>query len=652
MTAHLTVIDGEDKGVVISVQDGQTLVVGRSSKCDAKLYGKGVSRNHCRLVCEGGKLVVVDLDSSNGTFVNDRRVHEAELAGEDTLRLGCLQLTVSLEGPSPAASTPTPEAEPANMLDAFSDVPPPVLPLDAEATDSTIDVMPAGGKPPPADDDAEMDAWLGRLVTAREEPAPADEPPALPSQPADPEPPAVRPQTSVEKNAGFTEQAPQPLPPPLDSDTDAQAPPPLPEPGAPAAGMQGFLDPIAFAAPKPAEPTPAPEPDDEAYELLEPEPPPAGPGQPAPALEEAPDQGFLDLDDMSLDEEDAQQPTPVPGEPEGNDVSPLPEMGDLAFAGEEPVPAPRPVPPPTAVPADPGLASQEQEPEEDVPSALPAEGPAIGSTLGGCELVELVAASPTIFLFRGTQPLLGREVGVHVLTPEIGADPAARGQLMAAARAAGRVNSRHFLHVLDAGTSQEWAYMITEHVQGVTGAEMMEKWGRSGRFDLLKAIELARQAAMGLQASHEAGVLHLSINPANVVIAQDRVAKLTLVARACMEGETPSPKGWELTQGPLHFRAPEDVQGAQALDHRADIYSLGATLFALVAGQPPFADTHQKDLPNRVIRDDPGPPTRHNPGVPQLICQIIAKAMAKSPGGRFETARDMRKAIERAAKTR
>lgn len=510
MRAKFTVTEGNDRGAVFYLEDGQTATVGRSSRCEVLLHDVGVSRAHCQLTHTAGRASVADLNSTNGTFVNSRRAHDAQLSAQDTINIG--HSTITFGGVESGA--PGPQAA-----------------LD-EAGSS-----------------AEPDDVQGRQASEKP-PEPASSPLSVPFR---------LDESTLEVEAVQDED------------------------GAEDAYRMAFAQTMREPA-GPRAPDPGPSPGGEVKEAE---------SQGGQAAESG--------DDMALD------------------------LDDLPAAPAQDKPAP---------------CAQEQ-------------GPALGAEIGDCQLVESLEHNDVCLVFKGLQPAIGREVGLHLLRAQIAADALERERFLSAARGAARIDHRHLLRVYDAGETEAWVYMVTEHIEGITAAAIMDRWGRVGEFDEPQAAQILRRVAKALRALHEQGLVHLNVRPENVFITPRGVVKLVNLSlvRPIPQGPADAVTTTQILCHDLHYRSPEEVTESATVDHRADVYSLGATLFAMVTGHAPFETVSRSDLAGEVRHGDVGTPTRFNPRVPQPLCDIIAKAMAKEPGERFQTAQDVQTALDQALQT-
>jgi eukaryotic-like serine/threonine-protein kinase len=249
------------------------------------------------------------------------------------------------------------------------------------------------------------------------------------------------------------------------------------------------------------------------------------------------------------------------------------------------------------------------------------------------ELSEQVATGGMTSVWRGHDRVLGRDVVVKVLHPELAADPSFRARFHEEAVNAARLTHPNIVALYDTGEQGAVAYIVMELVNGPTLGEAL---GRHGPLPPSRAARLALEVAAGLDYAHQAGVCHGSLKPGNILLADDGSVKVAdfSIARAATE-EDPGRTGEVLRAD--GFLAPEVVSGDDA-DGRADVYGLGACLYEMLTGRAPGADP-SSTIPPRALRA----------GVSRDLDAIVRRAMATDPDDRFQTVQAMAAALSRSA---
>jgi serine/threonine protein kinase len=156
---------------------------------------------------------------------------------------------------------------------------------------------------------------------------------------------------------------------------------------------------------------------------------------------------------------------------------------------------------------------------------------------------------------------------------------------------------------------------------------------------LEEALDIAIQIGEGLKEAHEKGIVHRDIKPANIMMTRKGQAKIMDFGLASLAGRSKLTKSGT-TLGTPAYMAPEQLQAKQA-DHRADIWALGCALYEMLAQRTPFAAEYEQAIAYGILSEDPEPVTAVRSGIPVELDRVIAKALAKAPGERYQTVSDL-----------
>jgi eukaryotic-like serine/threonine-protein kinase len=234
---------------------------------------------------------------------------------------------------------------------------------------------------------------------------------------------------------------------------------------------------------------------------------------------------------------------------------------------------------------------------------------------------------------------LRKKVAVKVLPPDQAGDEGVRERFFREARAAAALDHPNIVRVHDMASSGGVHYIVMEYVEGQDLQSVLNKYGAlpHGR-----ACNYIAQAALGLQHAHEKGLVHRDIKPANLLVDKEGVVKIldlglaTFAEKKDEQDNLTARFDTGAVLGTADYMAPEQVLNSTAVDIRADIYSLGVTLYALVNGKPPFGGScTQKLMGHTTIK--PTSLTEIRRDIPKGLSVVVDKMMAKNPNERYQT---------------
>ncbi|WP_407344682.1 protein kinase domain-containing protein [Pengzhenrongella phosphoraccumulans] len=269
---------------------------------------------------------------------------------------------------------------------------------------------------------------------------------------------------------------------------------------------------------------------------------------------------------------------------------------------------------------------------------------------GRYALGRLLGSGGSAAVFEAEDVRLGRLVAVKVLHAHLAARPGAGAELLADAQTAAALDHPHLVRVLDAGVEgtdeATLAWIVLELVDGVTLGTLVD---RVGPLTARDALGVVAGVLAGLGHAHEHGVLHLDVSPANVMVPFSPHG--FDLARACLLdlGSRPRPALRDrLVRVSPHYASPELATAAPA-DARADLYAVGAVLFFLLTGRPPFERDDLRAVLEAQVLAPPPMPSSLVPTLSSEVDLVVATALAKDPADRYGSARAMGVAVARAA---
>ncbi|MFL5353508.1 protein kinase domain-containing protein [Archangium sp.] len=321
---------------------------------------------------------------------------------------------------------------------------------------------------------------------------------------------------------------------------------------------------------------------------------------------------------------------PAPEGPSGGASGSQPEEGITLAPGTPGVATPSPASPSAPSPSGSGpSADAPREPAFPIPGWERYQ-PVRFLGQGGMGLV-----------FLAYDPLLRRNVALKFVRGE---DPELARRFLAEARAQARVRHERVCEVYEVGEVHGRGFIAMRYVEGQSLGQL------AGSLTLEQKVLVLRQAAEGVHAAHRAGLVHRDIKPANILVERTEDGGLVPfvmdfgLARDWRDEGTASGS----VLGTPHYMAPEQARGeVSRLDRRVDVYALGASLYALLTGQPPFTGANALEVITRIQSEDVRPPRALDKDLPADLEAIILKCLEKERSARYDSARALLEDLER-----
>ena len=273
----------------------------------------------------------------------------------------------------------------------------------------------------------------------------------------------------------------------------------------------------------------------------------------------------------------------------------------------------------------------------------PSDQPGSIGRLGTYEVTEVIGQGGMGIVVKAFDPALHRVVAVKVLAPYLAHNPQARKRFVREAQAIAAVSHDHVItiHAIDESPEQPKIVM-----QFIAGQSLQQKIDAEGSLDLKEILRIGMQTASGLAAAHAQGLVHRDVKPSNILL-ENGIQRVKLtdfgLARAVDDAS--------LTQsgaiaGTPQYMAPEQANG-DAVDYRADLFSLGSVMYAMCVGHSPFRASTTMGVLKRVCHDPARPIQELNADIPDWLCAIIMKLLAKKPEERFQSAKTVAELLEK-----
>lgn len=294
------------------------------------------------------------------------------------------------------------------------------------------------------------------------------------------------------------------------------------------------------------------------------------------------------------------------------------------------------------------LAADNDSPNDNDLSPAP-------SRLGGYRIVRMIGRGAMGSVYQAKQISLDRDVALKTIRGRLADNPASLARFTREAYAAAQLSHHNVVQIYDFGHDDGQHYFSMEWVRGGSLGDLVRE---KGCIDPKLAATYILQAARGLQFAHRSGMVHRDVKPANLLLNEDGVVKVAdlglvkvpdqiepesdgegLLASGLQSGTQVTMQGTAV--GTPAYMAPEQSVDASTVDHRADIYSLGCSLFYLLAGRSPYAGTIASEVMEQHARAPLPDLAEINSRIPSALSEIVARAMAKQPSDRYVSLAEM-----------
>jgi DNA-binding beta-propeller fold protein YncE len=257
----------------------------------------------------------------------------------------------------------------------------------------------------------------------------------------------------------------------------------------------------------------------------------------------------------------------------------------------------------------------------------------IGSEFLGYRIEELIGQGGMGVVYRAFDLRLKRTVALKLIAPEMALDDRFRERFSRESELAMTLEHPNVVPIHDAGDVDDRLYLAMRYVEGTDLRSLLRA---GGALDHARALAICRQIAAALDAAHARGLVHRDVKPANVLLDESEHAYLADFGLTRRLEEHGVRAGESRSLGTPSYLAPEQIEG-EAVDGRADVYSLGCLFYECLTGYPPFPRDSRLAVAWAHLEEEPPSASEHKPGLPEAIDAVIRKAMAKEPEHRYPT---------------
>ncbi|MEM7166829.1 MAG: serine/threonine-protein kinase [Planctomycetota bacterium] len=278
-------------------------------------------------------------------------------------------------------------------------------------------------------------------------------------------------------------------------------------------------------------------------------------------------------------------------------------------------------------------------------TAPPSGDDLIGKELGGCRVVERIAAGGMGTVYKAEQINLGRAVALKVLAQDLAEDELFVKRFLQEARAAAALNHTNIIHINDAGFGNGVFFYTMEYVEGEDLAHRLQ---REGKLRLAEALEIAEQVVEALLHAHKQEIVHRDIKPENIMLTPEGKVKLADLglAKKVMGGDISTVTQAGSILGTPYYMAPEQARDFRNADARSDLYSLGVTFYKALSGDVPFEGSTPIEVMMKALEGDRRPLSEVCPDIPPDVEQFVDRLMHVDPDSRFQDAAQVRASLQ------
>lgn len=275
--------------------------------------------------------------------------------------------------------------------------------------------------------------------------------------------------------------------------------------------------------------------------------------------------------------------------------------------------------------------------ERVLDSLAPTDDPQMLGRVGNYEISGVIGCGGMGAVLKGVDPSLNRVVAIKVMAPHLAASGAARKRFAREAQAAAAVTHNNVIEIYGVSEANGLPYLV---MPCALGSSLQKRLDRTGPFSVVEVLRIGVQVATGLAAAHEQGLVHRDIKPGNILL-NDGIDRLLItdfgLARAIDDA---SVTRTGVIAGTPQYMSPEQARG-EAIDARSDLFSLGSVLYALCTGRPPFRAENTFGILRRITDQSPRPIKEIIADVPDWLCRIIDRLLAKDREDRFASAQEV-----------
>ena len=275
-------------------------------------------------------------------------------------------------------------------------------------------------------------------------------------------------------------------------------------------------------------------------------------------------------------------------------------------------------------------------------SLTPSEDPLRLGRLDGYEITGVIGAGAMGVVLKAIDPALDRIVALKVMAPHIATHATARKRFAREAKAAAAVLHPNVIPIYAVSSGGAIPYLVMAYIRG---GSLQKRIDREGALNTGEILRIGSQIAAGLAAAHDQGLVHRDIKPENIMLGEgvERVTLTDFGLARSVDDASVTQQG--TIAGTPQYMSPEQARG-ESVEQASDLFSLGSVLYTLCTGCIPFRAESSHGVMRKIIDEEPVPIRQLNPEIPEWLCDIVAKLMAKDKAARFTSAKNVHALLE------
>jgi serine/threonine protein kinase len=283
----------------------------------------------------------------------------------------------------------------------------------------------------------------------------------------------------------------------------------------------------------------------------------------------------------------------------------------------------------------------------------PAATALLGKTLSHYVVDQIIAKGATSIVFKATETDSGETVALKVLEPAFACQEEEMQRFIRAMKTVLPLNHPNLIPLRKAGKTGAFCWVAMDYIDGESMTQVIKRVGVAGMLDWKYGYRVALHIARALEYAHSQSIIHRNVTPQNIMLrTADKTALLgDLMLAKALEGTMCQQitKPGELV-GDIGYMSPERTRGTGEVDVRSDLYGLGATVYALIAGRPPFGTGTMTEMVTRIRNNEPEKPKKYQMAIPDMFQGTVMRLLAKRPDERFQSAKELLSDLERVGK--